>query len=341
MKRVIVFVLTLVLILSLTACGSSTQPEGGNESDAGKTETYNYTWSACNSSSGYYALNVAVSDVINQYVDNVNVTVMESGGGADNLKNIATGQAQFGQTSVPDIYLSQNALGQFEDLQPNENVRLMLSLIPNMYYFIVSENSGINSIEDLEGAVFSPGNLSSSTERLCYTVLSALDITPDWFYASTSEAVTAMKDRRIVGFCKSGSSVTMDSSVTDVATSVDVKVLSFTKEQANKIMGMYPYYTFDTVDGGVYNQEEDIYTLASYYSYGVSKDVPEDVVYEIVKALVENLDYLSQSYAGISDFDPVEITAKYTSGYMHPGLIKYLEEQGYTVKEDQIPPEMK
>ena len=51
-KRVIVFVLTLVLILSLTACGSSTQPEGGNESDAGKTETYNYTWSACNSTSG-------------------------------------------------------------------------------------------------------------------------------------------------------------------------------------------------------------------------------------------------------------------------------------------------
>lgn len=342
MKKVAALLLTLILVLTVTGCGSSTPAENnGNPQDGEAAQTYNYTWSACNSSSGYYALNVAVSDVINQNVDNVNVTVMESGGGADNLKNIATGQAQFGQTSVPDVYLAQNSLGQFEDEEPNENVRIMLSLLPNMYYYVVSENSGIDSIEDLEGANFSPGNLSSSTERLAYTVLSALDITPEWYYASTSEAVTAMKDRRIDGFCKSGSSITMDSSVADVATSLDVKVLSFTEEQANKIMEMYPYYTFDKVDGAVYDQEEDIYTLASYYTYGVSKDVPEDVVYEIVKAIVENLDYLSQSYAGINKFDPVEITANYTSGYMHPGLIKYLTEQGYTVSEDQIPPEMK
>lgn len=350
MKRLFSFILAAAMVLSLAACGAKENPPAqsnavSSQASASASQTpaqsYNYTWGACSSSSGYYALNVAVSDVINKNVDNVSVTVMETGGGAENLKYIHEGQVQFGQTSVPDIYLASKAMGAFEGTEPNEEVRLMLSLLPNVYYFVVSADSGINSIADLQGKKFSPGNTNSSSERLAYAILGALDVEPEWFYASTSEAVDAMKDRRIDGFMKSASSTALDSSIADVMNSVDVKVLSFTEDEIAKILEVYPYYSFQEVDGALFDQEGSITSMTSYYSYGISKDVPEDVAYNIVKALCENQSYLETAYAGLTGFNPAEITATSTSGYIHPGVIKYLTELGYTIKDEQIPPEAK
>ena len=240
---------------------------------------------------------------------------------------------------MPDIYLASQALGAFEGTDPNESVRVMLSLIPNDYYFVVAADSGINSISDLQGKKFSPGNTNSSSERLAYAILSALGIEPDWYYASTGEAVDAMKDRRIDGFMKSASTTAVDSSIADVMTSVDVKVLSFTQEEIDKVLKAYPYYAFGSVDSSLYDQEGTITTMTSFYSYAASKDVPEEDVYQIVKALCENQSYLESAYAGLAGFNPAEITATEGSGYLHTGTIKYLTELGYEIPADRIPPE--
>ena len=332
-------VASALLVLSLAGCGQS--GDSGNKSSASSDKAHKYTWGACSSSSGYYALNVAIADVINKNVKDTSITVMETGGGAQNLKFISEGQVQFGQTAVPDIYLASNSLGSFKDTPKNEEVRLMLSMIPNVYYFVVAEDSGINSISDLKGKKFSPGNTNSSSERLAYAILGALGVEPDWYYASTSEAVDAMKNRRIDGYMKSGSSTSLDSSIADVKTSVKVKVLSFTKEEIEKILAKYPYYAFQEVDGSIFGQSGKITSMTSYYSFGVSKKVPTDVVYDIVKAICENQSYLEGSYAGLKGFDPSKITANDTNGYLHPGTIKYLKEKGYKIKDEQIPPEMK
>lgn len=342
MKKLFALFLALTMLLSLVACGESTPSQAETPEDSQPApQSYNYTWGACSSSSGYYALNVAVSDVINKNVDNVSVTVTETGGGAENLKFIHEGQVQFGQTSVPDIYLASQAMGAFEGTEPNEEVRLLLSLLPNVYYFVVAADSGINCLADLQGKTFSPGNTNSSSERLAYAILSALDIEPDWYYASTGEAVDAMKDRRIDGFMKSASSTALDSSIANAQTSVPIKVLSFTDEEIKKIQEVYPFYSFQEVDGALFGQEGTITSMTSYYSYGISKDVPEDVAYQVVKALCENQSYLETAYAGLAGFNPAEITATSTSGYIHPGVIKYLQELGYTIKDTQVPPEMK
>jgi TRAP transporter TAXI family solute receptor len=340
MKKFLSIAASVLVALSLVGCGQSSDSGKKQDASSGK-KAHSYTWGACSSSSGYYALNVAISDVINKNVKDTAITVMETGGGAQNLKFIKEGQVQFGQTSVPDIYLAANSLGSFKDTPKNDEVRLMLSLLPNVYYFVVSEDSGINSIADLKGKKFSPGNTNSSSERLAYAILGALGVEPEWYYASTSEAVDAMKNRRIDGYMKSGSSISMDSSIADVKTSVKVKVLSFTKDEIAKIKAKYPYYSFQDVDGSIFGQPGKITSMTSYYSFGVSRKVPEDVVYNIVKAICENQKYLEGSYAGLKGFDPAKITATSTTGYLHPGTIKYLKEKGYQIKKEQIPPDMK
>lgn len=69
-------------------------------------------------------------------------------------------------------------------------------------------------------------------------------MSPTGIIASTSEAVDAMKNRRIDGYMKSASTKAIDSSIADVKTSVDVKILSFTKEEIEKILTAYPTTRF-------------------------------------------------------------------------------------------------
>lgn len=91
MKKFLAVLLAMTMLLGvLTACSENTQqsaddPSGGQTA----TQTYNLVWAATSASSGYYALNVAMADIINKYVDGVTVTVMETGGTADDYKYTA------------------------------------------------------------------------------------------------------------------------------------------------------------------------------------------------------------------------------------------------------------
>ena len=73
MKRILALTLSMVMMLGLASCGngssgtnSSNAGNGGSSSGSGDPagETYDLVWAGTNSSSGYYALNVAVCDCL-------------------------------------------------------------------------------------------------------------------------------------------------------------------------------------------------------------------------------------------------------------------------------------
>lgn len=338
LKRVLSYVLILCLALSFTACGGSKPAE---KSDEPAKETLNLSWAATNQSSGYYPFNVACADIINKNVAGVHVTVLESGGTADNLNMIEKGQASLAQASEPNIYEAQKGIGLYAG-KPYEKARLLFLANPLAYYFVVSQESKVTKLAELTGKKYNPGLKGSSTEILSYDVLEQiLGYKPDFVPGSTGEAVNAMKDRRIVGFVKSSATNSPDSSLQDVATALPIKVLSFDENEIKKVQEKYPYFRFVDVDGSIYKQEGKIRSIGLLFGPMVSADLPEDLVYQIVKAIFENQDYIAQSYAGVKGVDMLDLTANYSVSYLHPGTIKYLKEKGYQIKEEQIPPEAK
>ncbi len=345
MKRSLAALLSLVMMVSLFSSCSSGSPSSGNEENKPssgasaslpETKEYNLVWAATSASSGYYALNVAMADVINKYVDGVTVTVMETGGTADDFKYMRDGQASFGQTTDLDTYLIQNDMGSYAGYDYS-NARMLCSCFPLLYYMTVSESSGIEKIADLQGAEFSAGLSGSSTEQDIMGALTACGIEPDWFPASTSDAVEAMKNRQIDGFCKSGSVVSGDSSIQDVMTSVDVKIISWNEEEQKAVLDAYPYFSFDTISGGCMGLDYDITSLSKNFGFCIDGDIPDEVAYAIIKAIDEHQDYLHDTYAGLGDYDIIELTAASGSALLHPGVVQYLKDKGYTIDENRIP----
>lgn len=347
MKRLLTLTLSLALALSLAACssgdssssGSSGTSSSGTGSSAGSgssaTETYDLVWAGTSSSSGYYALNVAVCDIINKYVDGVTVTLMETGGTVDDYKLMMSNEASFGQTSDVNQYCLQNDIGVYEGFGYT-GARDLMFFVPQAYRFVVSRDSGITEITGLQGQKYNAGLAGSSSEIESMNILGAIGVEPDWYPASTSEAVDAIANRQIIGFTKSGTTLSPDSTLTNLMASVDIEILSFTDEQIAQIQEQYPYYGFDTVSCSDYGLDYDVNTYCSSLGFCVSEDLPEDVVYRIVKAIDEHLDDIRAAYPGIVE-DPLALTNSESSlSLIHPGVVKYMEEKGMTVNPDRV-----
>lgn len=340
MKKITALALSVLMALSVTACGGGekgsggAQP-GGTSSGLAPQETYNLVWAGTSSSSGYYALNVAVCDVINTYVDGVTVTLMETGGTVDDYKLMMADEASFGQTSNVNQYCLQNDLGVYEDFGYTQ-ARDLCFFVPQAYRFVVTRDSGIADIASLEGKKFNAGLAGSSAEIESMNILGAIGVTPDWYPASTAEAVDAIANRQIIGFTKSGTTLSADSTITNLMSSTNIEILSFTPEEIAKVQELYPYYGFDTVNCGDYGLDYEVTTYCSSLGFCVSKDLPEDVVYEIIKAIDQHLDEIRAAYPGIAD-DPLALTNSETSlSLMHPGVVKYMQEKGMTVNPERV-----
>jgi TRAP transporter TAXI family solute receptor len=338
-KKALCLVITVLLMISIVGCGS--QKDAGKEDKAkGGDQVTALTWAATSQSSGFFPFNVAIAEIINKNIKGVNVTVLETGGTVDNLKLIEQGRAHFGQSGDPDMYEAINGVGAFKGHKFTKS-RTIWAAHPKVYFFVVSEQSGVKNYTDLQGKLFNPGLQGSTTEAQTYAILDALGVKPNFAPGGLSDAIDAVKDRRIIGFSKTASAIAPDSSIQNIMTAVKVRVLSLTDEEIKTLQAKLPQYKSIEIDGGLYNQPGKIKALSGVFGTMVSKDLPEELVYKIVKAVFENQRYIEQAYPALKGFDMAKVTAEQATSWLHPGTIKYLREKGYKLPDQVIPPEMK
>ena len=62
--------------------------------------------------------------------------------------------------------------------------------------------------------------------------------------------------------------------------------------------------------------------------------MPEDVVYEMFKATVENKAMQEEAFPSVKNYDYFNFIIESSPIPIHPGVIRYLEEQGIEVPEN-------
>ena len=149
----------------------------------------------------------------------------------------------------------------------------------------ISEKSGIKDIYDLEGRPFCPGMLGGSSERTGMDIFRILGIRPNICHMSYADAIEAMKDERIVGFVKPG---IRDSSILDVASSMKIRIISFSDDDLEKILRNVVGLRKSVVPSGMYQGVEEFKTVENEWSDFVRKDFPVELAYKIVKTIWEN-----------------------------------------------------
>lgn len=294
---------------------------------------------ATSQASSLYAYHVAVAQMLNEALPGVNISVVETGGGLDNMRRLSEGQVDWGMMAEPDLYEYYKGLGPFEG-QANENFRTFWVTTPLAYLTVVGADTGIENFQDLAGKPFNAGGRGSGTERATVEAFGAMGVEPDWFRTGMGDAVTAFKDRRVVGFTKAGPPASPDSAILDAQTSRDIKILNWTDEDIAKVQAQYPHFDFMAVEDTPYGTGP-MNLRVVFITMGTTTDMSEQQAYDIFKAVVENVDKVAQSYPAIAGLDIAKQTLERGQTPLHPGVVRYFQEQGMTVPDRLMPPEMR
>ncbi len=285
----------------------------------------------------YYLYSGALSQMINKYIPDVEATVeVCAGSSVEHIKRIQTGEMQIGPAMNDAVYQSTKGIGQFKTHQ--DKIRTLFIMYPAVMQGAALEKSGIRTFSDLIGkrvAIFTPG---SGTHNMAMAVFEAigLDIKKIKIqHLNMTEGVNAIRNGNLdVQFTSMAYPAPW---VMDLVVTHKIILIRASDSELTKIQQKSPYYIPSMIPGGTYSGvKEDAKMPGIWNSYIGSKDLPDDLFYQITKTVYEHNDDLKKAYKDSGQATP-ENTMKYSVAPLHPGAIKYYQEKGVQIPSHLMP----
>ena len=275
----------------------------------------------------------AISSVVNKYTGIECSTITTTGGPEISLLSVA-GEVSGGNNSTIDLYNALNGLGSFEEPVDEANILQAFGFCTWALPVIVLEDSAIQTYEDLKGKTIGFPPAASSSASVGYLWLEELGLTDEVTieYFTWSEGCTALKDGRIDAFMGSYANGQPISGIIEIEAVRGVRCLSMDEDVLNTI--------YETTGGGVgiatlghennatIPEGEVIYAPANSGVVIFNASVPEDVVYEYVKCVLDNQEELVGISSYFEGFENYAVAVCAENIPFHPGAAKALEEYG-------------
>lgn len=319
--RILAFI-SMIALLVLSACGAD---DSGNGSESGKTkEDYDFISVLTGGTQGtYYALGGALADIITQETG-VKTTAEVSQASAANMTALKDGGAEIAFVQTDIAYYASKGEMMF-DGEVIDEVSAIGALYPETVQLVTLEKNGIKSFDDLKGKKVSVGAPGSGTyanaeQLLEIHGLSMDDIQPqDLDFGESQESLQA--GQIDAAFITAG---TPTGAVESLNATAQVYIVPVSDEKADELISKYQYYAKEVIPAGTYGIKEDTPTVSVGAMLVIQNDVPEDLAYEITKAIYDNASKLTHPKGALikaeTGLDGIGIP-------VHPGAQKYFDEK--------------
>ncbi|MDR2180724.1 MAG: TAXI family TRAP transporter solute-binding subunit [Synergistaceae bacterium] len=278
----------------------------------------------------YYPLGVGLARLITRRLPDVEAVAEASDASAENVDLIARHEAAMALAQSDVIFRAMEGERPFQG--PVENLRMIASLYPEHVHCIAAKESGLRNFSDIKGKRVSVGAPGSSTVDSVGAIFSVAgikygDLDTDFLdFADTAEGI--LDGRLDVGFVVAGSPT---AAVTALAAQKEIGLVAFEDDLLDKLVRSYPFFIKEAIPAGTYNGvDRDTPTPAVTAVLVCDAELPEELVYNITKAIFENLSELAPIHDKMKSitFDKALYGAIVE---IHPGAAKYYSEKGLQV----------
>jgi len=281
----------------------------------------------------YYPAGGAICRLVNmdRKEHGIRCSVESTGGSVYNLNAIRQGELDLAVAQSDWQYHAYNGTSQFKDDGPNTKLRAVFSLHPEPFTVVASKSSGIKNFEDLAGKRVSVGNPGSGQRATAEVLMDGMGWTMDKFSLAAelkaAEQSQALCDGNIDAFFYTVGHPS--GAIKEATTSCDSVLVNVDNAATKKLIDENPYYRKAVIPGGMYRgSDEDVTTFGVAATFVSSTDVPNDVVYEVVKAVFENFDSFKRLHPAFANLKKEEMVHDALSAPLHPGALKYYKEAG-------------
>ena len=224
--------------------------------------------------------------------------------------------------------------GTFKHTKKYQGYSAIAGLYQEACQIIVKADSGIESLEDLQGKTVSIGDSESGTEKNAKQILAASGFSSGLvkqINLSYTEAVTDLKNGEIDAmFCTAGTQTTI---LEELAKQCEIRLIPIDENTAGKLKAEYGFYEDFTIPANTYTgQAESIQTLSVKSVLLASNKLSDETVKFITETLFQHADDLQYSVPVDFTLDPKEAVNGITIPF-HPGAISYYKELGVKIPE--------
>lgn len=326
MKKSKLFLFSILLTamaLFLAACGGNDGADG--DSNEGGDSPSAISMLTGGTSGTYYPLGGEMAKIISDETG-IQTDALSSNASADNVISLQNEEAELAFVQTDVVAFAEQGINAF-DGNPVDNVLAIGSLYPETIQIVTTQDSGIESVEDLAGKTVSVGAPGSGTYVNAEQLLEVHGMTMDDIDAQHldfGESTGGIQDGNIdAAFITAG---TPTGAVEGLGATADIKIVAIEQDKIDALIEEYPYYAQDTIAAGTYaGQEQDIATVAVGAMLAVTESLSEDTVYEITKAIYDNAESITHAKG---EFISPEAGVEGIGIDFHPGAEKYFKEAG-------------
>jgi TRAP transporter TAXI family solute receptor len=275
----------------------------------------------------YYPLGVALSKIYTDKLSGSRPSVQATKASVENLTLLQQGKGEIAFTLGDSLALGWAGDEEAGFRSKLTKLRGIAAIYPNYIQIVASKESGIKTLADLKGKRLSVGAPKSGTEINARAVLQGAGLSYQDLgkveYLPFNESVELMKNRQLDATLQSaGLGV---SSLRDLATSIPITVVEIPASVTDKVGAPY---VKATIPANTYGGQAEPVQTAAVINYLVTRsDLSDDTVYQMTKAVFENLPEIQAAHSAAKDIK-LEDALKGMPVPVHPGAERYFKEKG-------------
>ena len=279
----------------------------------------------------YYVYGQALADILGSALG-IEVTAQATQGSTRNIILIETGHAALGLITMGIGWEAWNGSGAWTKGQRFRSMRAILPMYDSPFQIAVAKRLGVESFEQLAGKRIGAGPRGGTSGAYFPRIFEMLKIPAVVSYGSIEETMSQIAAGQLDGVV--------------LATGVPIPALykldqeqgmeyvPFTAEQIEILRHQMPELTDSTIASGAYpSLTSDYHTVGLFNFVVANKDLPEDLVYRIVKTVFDEHAQLVKAHSAAGETIPANISRD-TFLPIHPGALRYYREIGIDVPAD-------
>jgi TRAP transporter TAXI family solute receptor len=280
----------------------------------------------------YFVVGQSICKLVNRSIAEHHLKcTAPSTGSIANINAIKAGDQDMGVAQSDWQYHALNGTSKFAESGAVPDLRAVFSVHPEPFTVIARADAGITNFDDLKGKRVNIGDPGSGARATTEVILAAKGwTTADFSLASelkSAEQAQALCDNRVDAIIFTVGHP--NGSIQEATTSCEAKVIPVTGPEIDKLVSENPFYAKATIPGGMYTgSDADAETFGVRATFVTSAKVDDEVVYQVVKAVFDNLDRFKKLHPAFANLKAEEMVSLGLSAPLHDGAARYFKEKG-------------
>lgn len=262
------------------------------------------------------------------------ISTQQTQGPNQNIILVQNKQVHLGMTTMGVALQAWNGTEQWTQGKKFQDIRAIFPMYDTSFHFVVLKKSGITKVADLKGKNVGVGPRAGTPGTYFPLFFKALGIDVTIRYGGASDMGGQLADGLIDCFAfAAGIPI---AAFSELDASQDVRFITFTADEVAALKKAHPELSDSLIPKATYKSMTEDHKTVGVFNFAIAhKDLPEDLIYEIVKAVLDNNDRMVKIHAAAVE-TIWQNWDKNTFLPFHKGAAKYFAEKGAKIPANLI-----